>query len=814
MIATQELPADHAESPACFHCGLPVPPNTDYSVVIDGESQPMCCPGCEAVAQAIVNAGLEDFYRHRTEQPSARPDDLIPEQLRRFELYDRPELQKSFVRTSAEHIREASLILEGIVCAACVWLNERHVSALPGVLEFRVNYTTQRAQVRWDDRQIRLSDILAAIAAIGYKAHPFDPGRQELLYQQERSAALRRIAVAGAGAMQVMMLAIALYAGDFHGMDEAIRRFLRWASLLITLPVLLYSGRVFFSAAWRDLRRRQLGMDVPVALAIGGAFCASAWYTWQGGGEVYFDSVTMFIFFLLAGRFFEMNARHRAGQMSEALTRLMPATATRLDAAGHETELAVAELTPGDRVLIRPGEVVPADGRVVEGASRVDEALLTGESTPLPKAIGAELIGGSANVDSPLVMTVEKVGAETVLSAIVRLLDRAQTEKPRLALLADRVAGWFIAAVLLIAAGVALWWLQHDPAAALPITLSVLVVTCPCALSLATPAAIAAATGSLTRLGLLVTRGHALETLARATHVIFDKTGTLTYGRLQLAATQPLREVDAQHCLELAAALERGSEHPVGRALTQAAGDTLRAEDIRNTPGLGVEGIIAGTRYRLGQPAFAAGADACNQAESGVILSDEQGLLCRFEFADTLRPDAAATIAALQNLGLETWLLSGDRAPAVAEIARQVGIAQAEGDLLPQDKLARLQTLQTQGAVAAMVGDGINDAPVLAAAPVSLAMGNGAELAHAAADVVILTEHLDHLAQGVTVARRTLTIIRQNLLWAIGYNALALPLAAAGWVPPWLAAIGMSLSSLLVVGNALRLRNPGERIKR
>ncbi len=774
----------------------------------------MCCRGCAAVAQAIVDAGLTDFYRHRSE-PSRQAEELIPEQLRGLRLYDRPDLQKSFVRAEGDYLREASLILEGIVCAACVWLNERHVNALAGVKEFRVNYSTHRAHLTWDEREVRLSDILSAIAAIGYTAHPFDPNRQETLQKQERALALRRIGVAALGSMQVMMLAVAMYAGDYYGMEEGIRRFLRWVSLLITIPVIGYASRPFFSAAWRDLRVWRLGMDVPVALAISGAFCASAWYTWQDGGEVYFDSITMFTFFLLSGRFLEMTARHRAGRIGEELVRMLPATATRLDVKGAEEVVAVAELAPGDRVLVRPGDTIPADGQVLEGSSSVDESLLTGESMPLAKGAAAYLVGGSVNVESPLVMQVEKVGADTVLSSIVRLLDRAQSEKPHLAMLADRVAAWFVAGILVIAAGVAWWWWSQAPDMAVRVTLAVLVVTCPCALSLATPAAITAATGGLTRLGLLTTRGHALETLARATHIVFDKTGTLTHGHSKLVGVEPLRGMDRQRCLELAAALERGSEHPLGKALRDAADGLLQASDLRNTPGKGIEGYVERTRYRLGKPEFVAalsiGTTGVSRTEQDpavtwVALGDEQGVLAWFQLADTLRSDALDTVAKLRALGLKVLLLSGDQPATVAAIARQVGIQDAEGGLLPADKLARIKTLQAAGAVVAMVGDGINDAPVLAAAPVSIAMGGGTAVAHAAADMILLAENLDMLVRGLKTARRTLRIIRQNLAWALAYNLVALPLAAIGWLAPWMAALGMSLSSLLVVANALRLK--------
>lgn len=810
---------DNGQASNCFHCDQPIPAGSHYTVVIDDQERQMCCRGCQAVAQAIVDGGLLDYYRYRT-APARSPEELVPEALRQLTLYDRPELQRSFVRAEGDDVREASLILEGITCAACVWLNERHVGTLPGVLEFRVNYSTHRAQLKWDNSRIRLSDILQAIAAIGYIAHPFDPSRQEEVQKRERAQALRRIAVAALGSMQVMMLAGAIYAADFYGgMDPDMWTFIRWVSMVVATPVLLYSAQPFFISAWRDLRRRRLGMDVPVSFAMIGAFLASVWATISNTGTTYFDSVTMFAFFLLTGRFLEMNARHKAGQVAEELVRLIPATATRLTETGEDV-VAVAELAPGDKVLIRPGEVVPADGRIVEGHSSVDESLLTGESLPLPKQPGATLVGGTVNTESPLTMVVEKVGGDTVLSSIVRLLDRAQTEKPQIAQLADRVAAWFVATLLLVAGTVAWWWWQTSPEDAFWITLSVLVVTCPCALSLATPTAITAATGALTRLGLLTTRGHALETLARATHIIFDKTGTLTLGRLALQEATPLRAMTREEVLRIAAALERGSEHPVARALVAAAAESgAAAAEVIASPGQGIEGVVDGRRYRIGNPAYVAalsGGDvqaALPGSRAGatrVVLGDEEGLVASFEFADQLRPAARETIDALKALGFKVLLLSGDSPGAVGRVAQELGIDEAHGALLPQDKLNRLKELQAQGAVVAMVGDGVNDAPVLAGAQVSLAMGSGTQLAHASADMVLLSEQLPHLVDGVRTARRTLAIIRQNLAWALLYNLLALPAAAAGYVPPWLAAIGMSLSSLLVVLNALRLRRGRE----
>ena len=805
------LPSDDRQ---CFHCGLPVPPGAAYRATVDGTDQPMCCPGCAAVARAIVEGGLADYYRYRT-APARTAHDILPPLLDELALYDRPDLQGQFVQVSADDVREASLILEGITCAACVWLSERHVSKLPGVLDFRINYTTQRARVQWDQGRTRLSEILKAISAIGYLAHPYDPARQQAVADRERKLALRRLAVAGIGAMQVMMFAVGLYVGTSSGIEPDMESFLRWVSLLVTVPVVTYAARPFFVAAWRDLRRQRLGMDVPVSLAIAAAFLASAWATLSATGEVYFDSVSMFTFFLLTGRYLEMAARQRAASAGEALMKLLPMTAHRIEGE-LEVQVPSTDLRPGDRVRVRPGETVPCDGRVLEGTSTVDESLVTGESVPLPRGAGDRLVGGTLNVESPLVMQVEKIGDDTVVAAIVRLLDRAQGQRPPVALLADRAATWFVAALLLVAVVVYGVWYFRDPHAAFWVTLSVLVVTCPCALSLATPVAVTAATGTLAGRGLLTTRGHALETLARATHVVFDKTGTLTRGLLALRRVTRLGSLPEAEAMRLAATLEVGSEHPVAKVLVQSA-TPGKARDVVATPGLGVDGWVDGRRYRVGRADFvldlAVAAGQVRQTATieprdatVVSLGDESGLLAQFEVADTLRPEAQETVRALQRLGLEVWLLSGDAEAPVARTARELGIGEARARMRPADKLAAVRALQAGGAVVAMVGDGVNDAPVLAGASVSIAMGRAAEIAQVNADMVLLSDHLPHLAEGVVAARRMLRVIRQNLIWAGGYNLVALPLAAAGHVLPWMAAIGMSASSLAVVVNALRLR--------
>lgn len=818
----------------CYHCGLPVPENLNLFVTINGESQPMCCPGCQAVAQAIIDANLEDFYKHRTSNaPTGK--ELVPEFLQQITVYDNPAIQKRFVRSEGE-LREAALILEGITCAACVWLNERHLKTLPGVIDVQINYSTHRARIRWDNSQILLSEILEAVSHIGYIAHPYDAARQQEVLERERKEQLRRIGVAGVLGMQVMMFSIALYAGAWYGMDAEFKTLFHWINLILTLPIIFYSAEPFFKSAWRDVSHRQVGMDVPIALALSLAFIGSI-YAVFNGGHVYFDSIAMFVFFLLTGRYFELQARQKSARAAESLVHLVPTMATRLQktAEGVEEELVlVADLEIGDKLLIRPGENIPADGTILEGNSSIDESLLTGESHPITKTAGQALIAGTVNIESPLQMEIDKIGADTVLSHILRLLERAQTEKPAITQLADRVASWFVLGVLLLALGVAVYWWFVNPEMWLTITLAVLVVTCPCALSLATPTAITAATSSLTQAGLLITRGHALESLAQATHFVFDKTGTLTKGHLRLLATHIYADLNQAECLQYVVALERHSEHPIARALLAAWEEVphidlegeisnegkknryLPSTAISNHPGAGLQGDIADTRYFVGTPAFITKMTDLRlepeqlqslekEGNTVVLLANKKSLIAAFVLGDEIRSGARELIQALRQQGKSVSLLSGDHAIAVQRVARAVGIDTISAALTPDDKLQAVKSLQKEGEIVAMIGDGVNDAPVLAQAQVSIAMGGGTQVARASADMILLTEQLPNLLIGINTAHQTLKIIRQNVAWAIGYNVLALPAAAVGWIAPWIAAIGMSFSSLLVVTNALRL---------
>jgi len=803
----------------CYHCGLPVPSGVNLHVDVDDAPRQMCCAGCLAVAQAIVENNLTDYYRHRDAMPES-PREALPQALQELGLFDHPEVQKNFVRPVGEHEREAALILEGITCAACVWLNEAHIARQPGVTAVDINYATRRARVRWDDNVTRLSAILEAIQAIGYRAHPYDIARSEQLAQKERRTAQWRLFVAGFGMMQVMMYAIPVYlaGGD---MTSDIESLMRWASLMLTLPVIVYSSAPFFTNAWRDLKFRRVGMDVPVALGVGSAFAASVWATVSASGEVYFDSVTMFVFFLLSGRYLEMMARQKAARGVEALARALPAFAERLiqwPEQGSE-RVAVVDLCVGDHVLVRPGEVMPGDGCVVQGESSSDESLLTGESWPITRRVGDEVTGGSVNVASPLVVKLARVGEATRLASIRRLMEQAASEKPALVQLADRIAMQFVWVLLVLAVTTGIYWLNVDPDRALWVFVAVLVVSCPCALSLATPAALTVATGALAREGVLVSRGHAIETLARANHWVFDKTGTLTVGRPAVVDMICTDATSNDQVFAWVRALEQSSEHSLGRALMNkvGAGETAKVSGLRALTGHGIEARSEDERrLRIGAPCFVAELHGypvpeevsrwLKAGDTVVALGDESGWLAWFRIADALRPRAAEALGRLRALGLRLTILSGDAPQTVSAVAAELGIDDHHGGMTPEGKHDFLKELQVRGATVAMVGDGVNDAPVLAQAHISVAMGGGTDLARSQADVVLLSNDPMHLFNGVMLSRRALRIIRQNLLWAFAYNVVAIPLAMIGLVTPWMAGIGMSASSLLVVLNALRMQ--------
>ncbi|WP_161865379.1 heavy metal translocating P-type ATPase [Pseudomonas yangonensis] len=790
----------------CYHCGLPVPAGSHFRAEVLGQIRQMCCPGCQAVAEAIVAGGLEHYYSHRSEN-SANPQALpqaLPDELA---LYDRSDVQRPFVQHEGE-LSETQLLIEGISCAACGWLIEKHLRGVPGVAEAHLNLSNHRLQVRWQDSQIPLSKLLAELRRIGYAAHPWraDEAAERLAAENRRR--MRELGVAGLLWMQVMMATMATWPEFNIDLTPELDKILRWTSLFLTTPIVFYCCGQFFRGALRDLRTRHLTMDVSVSLAIGGAYVAGIWSTITGQGELYFDAVGMFALFLLAGRYLERRARERTAAATAQLVQLLPASCLRLEADGQSQRILLSELRVGQQVLVQPGSLIPADGRILAGQSSVDESLLTGEYLPQARGIGDSVTAGTLNVEGPLTVEVQALGDATRLSAIVRLLERAQSEKPRLAEIADRVSQWFLLFILVSAAVVGFAWWEIDSSRAFWVVLALLVATCPCALALATPTALTTATGSLHKLGMLLTRGHVLEGLNQIDTLVLDKTGTLTEGRLTLKAIHPLRDLDEGDCLALAAALENRSEHPIARAFSQAP---RAAQAVDSHPGQGLQGSVDGRLLRIGEASFVCALSGqtvppiASERGQWLLLGDEQGPLAWFVLDDRLREDAPDLIAAARARGWRIHLLSGDSSPMVAEVARQLGIEDARGGLTPDAKLAVLKQLHGEGRRVLMLGDGVNDVPVLAAADISVAMGSASDLAKTSADAVLLSNRLGSLVDGLILARRTRRIIIENLIWATLYNGLVLPFAALGWITPIWAAVGMSLSSLLVVLNALRL---------
>jgi len=791
----------------CYHCGEAVPAGAGFSVEIKGVTRPLCCPGCQAVAALIAGSGLGDFYEKRTafNQRPGEGQPVVPDHNR---VYDDPGLAATFTTRGEDGTVTASLLLGGISCAACTWLIEQSTGALPGVTRALVNMEQSRLDIGFDPQSRRLSDLFTHVEQLGYRPRPFhtSAARQQAL--DERRADLRRLAVAGLGMMQVGMFAIALHAGDLQGIETRYQALLRWVSLPVAGFVVLFSARPFFTAAWRHLRQGALVMDLPVALAIGLAFAASAWATVAGTGQVYFDSVVMFTFLLLLGRFLEQRVRQRhLFNCADAENGLPDAVTLRRD--GQWITAPRASVQAGDNLLIRAGQTVPADARIVEGDSAVREDTFNGEHRPRAVSAGDTVYAGTLNVEGTLQADALGDYRDSRLAALQRSIGQAQTGKPRLVRMADRVASRFIAAVLLAAAATALAWLRIAPAEALWVTLSVLMVSCPCALALATPTALTSAANALRSRGVLVCGENALEALARCTHLVLDKTGTLTLGAPSIARVLPLGQPGSDALLALGAALQRYATHPMATAFA-AVPAAAGFEQVSYRVGAGLQGLRNGVAYRIGSPTF------CRELAPGFPPHPDTDLywigLCREGEAlgwigldDTVRAEASALVDKAAGLGLQVELLTGDSSPRAGQLAGALGIGSVTTGQTPQQKMEYVKRRQGEGAVVAMVGDGLNDAPVLAVADASFAVCGATDLARSQADFVIVEGDLQRVIETLCKARRCRAIVRQNFAWALGYNACAVPLAALGFVPPWAAAIGMSLSSLLVLGNSLRL---------
>ncbi len=797
----------------CFHCGEAVLTGARFGFVLAGQREPMCCPGCEAAAAAIVGFGLEDYYRVRdalSPRPSADVDASLA-------VYDDPLLLERYARR-ADGRHEIDLVVSGMNCAACAWLIERRFGQQPGVRAIEVNLATARARLAWDPAETALAPLLGLFAALGFKARPFSADARRAASEVEARGLLRHFGVAAIFGMQVMMISLALY---FHAdADSGEQRFLRWAALVLTLPVLFYSAVPFFVSAWRALRHRALNMDVPVSLAIGLAFCGSAWNTVHNVPVVYFDSVVMFVTFLLASRYLELRARVRAAGRLESLATLVPDAVQRLvsDADGERLEtIPTLRLGVDDLLWVRAGEVIAADGVIVDGASSVDEAIVSGESLPHARGPGAAVLAGSVNLESPLTIRVAAINEQSFAGQLAAMVARAAAARPPATDSGGVIARWFVLGVLLLAILTAFGWAWHDPAQWLQATIAVLVAACPCALALARPAAVAAAHATLLEAGVAVLTPGALEALARVRQFVFDKTGTLTFGELEISACTPFDATAPAQARALAAALAEASQHPLARAL-RSTDTNLRLTELNSVAGQGACGSDRGSAVHLGSRSYLSAAlgaqvfDALTWTDGGgkeTWLARDGRLVARYEFSDRVRPEAPRIVAALHANGITTTIMSGDRARVVADVAARCAVTRWQAELRPDKKMLAIAALQDAGEPVAMVGDGINDAPAMARADVSFAVADASAPARQQADILLLSPSLNGVPVAIDVARRLRRTINQNLSWAIAYNAIAVPLAALAVLPPWAAALGMSLSSLLVVGNALRIRASG-----
>jgi Cu2+-exporting ATPase len=846
--ATADLPNEHL----CFHCQDPVPPHWDeatieqHSITYQQRRWPTCCIGCQTVAKAIISQGLAAYYEQRDQLPKKPASELISDEVAIFEqlrLFDDIKLQDRFVITHdtdqslpSTH-KETMLLMEGMTCAACVWLNEQHLLRLNGIISARIHFVSHRATVVWDTRKISLSQILKAVAQIGYTAHPYSAAKQTLLRQKARKMALLRLWCAGLSMMQVMMFIFPLYLAKPSELAETqFIGLLHTASLLLTLPVVFFSAWPFYRGFLRDIKTRHYGMDTPIALGVITAFLGSLWAWWHGAlAHIYFDAIAMFVFLLLGSRYLATLAQEKAFDATDGVKKLQVSVAHRLPAWPQREPmhtLPLHDVRVGDVVWVRAGERVPVDGVIIDGATDMDESLLTGESLPNLRSTGDTVIAGSLSLTQAVAIRVQSVGEATCLAQIERLLERASLDKPRWASMADRMAHQFVVTLLLVSLLTLALWLWMDADQALWVVVAVLVVSCPCALSLATPAALTTAIGHLSRLGLIVRQGASLEAFSVVTDIVFDKTGTLSTGQLNVIHCDTVADYTQQEALQYAILLESGSVHPIAQAFRRSLpSDCLLDKPLSDAlqhAGLGIEACVDGQYFYLGHESWLAAQatakggdwqhDLAKQHETlyplarAIYLAEWQSQSLRtvavFYLADTVRDGMQVMSETLRQAGYHLHLISGDDALPVADLAEQLGISKYQSRCLPADKWAYVQALQAQGKTVLMVGDRVNDAPVLAGANVAMAMGSGADLAQAAGDMIIWQNQLHHLPQALALGIRVKQVIHQNLTWAVAYNVAALPLAMSGHLTPALASLGMALSSLAVMANALRLLPP------
>lgn len=790
-----------SDSDNCYHCGLPVIPGSPFQSRILGKIRSMCCPGCQAVADAIVANGLEDYYQFRTEK-AIKGDELLDETLAKLDAYDHPDIQQEFVSQDGSNV-QIQLTIEGISCAACGWLIEKQLIRLKGIQRVAVNVSARRATISWSESELKLSKIIRQIEKIGYHALPFQQDEHEASFQSENRKYLRRLGLSGLMTMQVMMLAIGLYFSLFGYIEKQTEQYFHWVSLILTTPVVFYSGAGFYLSALNALKNRTVNMDVSVSLAILATFVSSGWATITDSGQIYFESVCMFVFLLLISRYVEHRSRHKASQLSANMVKYIPLTATLVD--GNTTSDCLAkQLTVGQLVLVKPGETIPVDAAITQGAGKIDESMLTGESKSVFKQIGDNVFGGTINQNSTLTLSVVRPLKDALVNQILRLQEVALSEKPKAAIFADHISRYFVLFVLAVACLSYLVWLSIEPSRAFWIAIAVLVATCPCALSLATPTAITAGLAKLNEFGLLVKRGDVMERVEDVDTIIFDKTGTLTNGQFSIVETTIFAQFDKSLALTIAASIEQYSQHPIAKAFLHVS-ERVSISNLESIASKGLSAIFDGKVCRIGSQEFMDYAipDSEQNETYNVYLQVDDKVVAGFLIADALNAEAVSLISKLTSYDLH--IVSGDSQHNVEAVAQQLAVKTIQFSQSPEQKLDYLKQLQQQGHRVVMIGDGINDAPILAKADVSIAVGNAADMAKRSADIILLGNKLSSIALLFSVSAKIRQKVKQNMAWAIGYNLLILPLAVFGILSPWMAVIGMSLSSIIVVVNSVRL---------
>ena len=786
----------------CFHCHEVVPDNSHFVVEFDGEPRACCCPGCQAVADTIIKQGLSDYYRFRS-KPASKAD-AIPAELQQLQSYDHPDILAELAVLQGEFQR-IELSIAGMSCAACAWLIEKNFQNDAAVKRVQVNSATSRCELIWDANSRPLSEILNSINGLGYQASPFVADAEEENFKKEMQDYLKRLAVSGIMTMQVMMLAFGLYFGEHTGIEVQYEGYLRWVSLLLTLPVMAYSALPFTRSAYRALRQRELNMDVPITLAIYYTFIASLYATVTNTGDVYFESVCMFVFLLQVGKFFEFRARKQARDATSNLLKIMPVSAE-LWLDGRSETIPARKLKIGDVILVKAGETIPADGVVVSGQSSVDESMLTGEYKAVTKQANDLVLAGSNNHDGILTVRVAKALTESRLGQIIQLQQQTLHQKPALLEKTDKIARFFVQRLLVVATATFLvWYFYIDESRAFWVTLSVLVATCPCALSLATPTAITCALAWLNRQGILIKNQQVLASLPKLSKVFFDKTGTLTQGKFSIEdVVIHHHDFTKAQLLQLAAHLELRSEHPIAKAFLPYLQGEEQLKDVELVVGNGLRADWwqheKWLKVQIGSASF------CNVKQSAsVCITVDNELAATIMLTDAIRPEVQSLVEKLRANNIKMAIVTGDSSSNAQLVAQALQITELYQGCSPEDKVAQITNSTQSGETVLMVGDGINDSPCFHAAHVSVALDSGTDLSKNQADVVLLHNDLTGLFRLVEGAQRAKRVIKQNLIWAFGYNLVIIPLAVCGFVSPYIAVIGMSTSSLLVVSNSLRL---------